>query len=156
MKKMFLLLLMNLIVSSMSAQSTVHVFAHSLSNVEVKLMKNGEYVFDMRGELRKTLKPTSSVKYPLYTYSPAYRKCTFKEDGKVLLSIDVEHTNCTTGDVTHYADEIQLNLSPGSTHYVYLTNKGLFNLQLKEITEKEANKLLKDKKMVVLDEYVEP
>ena len=53
------------------------------------------------------------------------------------------------------AGEIQLNLTSGSTYYVSITNKGLNDMQLKNLTEKEAEKLLKNKKYVALPEYIE-
>ena len=51
--------------------------------------------------------------------------------------------------------EIQLNLSEGSVHYVKLSFKGMNDVQLKEVEEKEGLKLLKDKKYKELPEFIE-
>ena len=59
--------------------------------------------------------------------------------------------NC---NVTQLYAEIQLNLTPGSVHYVSLAMKGLMNIQFKELTEKEGLKRLKDKKYAILEDYI--
>ena len=51
--------------------------------------------------------------------------------------------------------EIQLNLSEGAVHYIQLKFKGLNDVQLKELSEKEGLKLLKDKKYKELPDYIE-
>lgn len=117
-------------------------------------MKNGSEIFDLRGPEKNTLNHPS-FKVPSVSYQPAYRKCLFKEDGKVLFSVDYAFTNVRTGEVRKLAAEIQLNLEEGSVHYIQLAFKGLNDIQFKELTEKEAAKLLKDKKYKELPDYVE-
>lgn len=140
--------------SSAFAQSTVYFFVRSVESAEVKILKNGNEIFELRGPVKKTLNHPS-FKIPHVSYQPAYRKCRFKEEGKVLFSVDFAFTNVGTGDVRKLAAEIQLNLEEGSVHYIQLAFKGLNDIQFKELTEKEAAKLLKDKKTVELPEYVE-
>lgn len=68
---------------------------------------------------------------------------------------ECKHINAVNGKISTMAGEIQLNLTSGSTYYVSITNKGLNDMQLKNLTEKEAEKLLKNKKYVALPEYIE-
>ena len=58
-----------------------------------------------------------------------------------------------TLDVSNIPAEIQLNLSEGSIHYVKIDPKGVSNIQFKEITEKEALKLMK--KSTALPEFIQ-
>ncbi len=72
----------------------------------------------------------------------------------MLFRVDFKFTNCSSLAVSELDTEIQLNLTPGSIHYIKLDNKGLKDIILKEITEKEAQKMLKDKKYEILPEYI--
>lgn len=116
---------------------------------------NGKEIFDMTGPIKRTIKADGeALRFPFHQYSPCYRKCSFKNEGKMLFLAECKHTNVTNGKVTTMAGEIQLNLVEGGVYYVFITNKGLNDFQLKELTEKEANKLLKNKKYIALPEYV--
>lgn len=144
-----------LVVSPLTnAQSTVYIFSHETVNSEVPVTKNGEFLFDMRGPLKKS-KESSAFVIPLNTYSESFRKCTFNDEGKVVIGFQYKYTNPVNAEVITYADEIQINLSTGSVHYLFITRKGFNNAQIKEISEKEANKKMKDKKIVELPEYSE-
>jgi hypothetical protein len=107
------------------------------------------------GCLKKTIKPSGNMQLPFNQYAPCYRKCIFKNEGKILFSAECKHINAVNGKISTMAGEIQLNLTSGSTYYVSITNKGLNDMQLKNLTEKEAEKLLKNKKYVALPEYIE-
>ncbi len=151
--KTVLLAIICLVLSPFTeAQSTVYIFLRETVNSEVPVTKNGEFLFDMRGPLKKT-KENGSFVLPLNTYSESYRKCTFNDDGKVVIGFQYKYTIPVNAQVITYADEIQLNLSPGSVHYLFITRKGFNNVQIKEISEKDANKKMKDKKYVELPEY---
>ena len=141
-----------LAVNNVSAQSTVFFFTSSTSSNECTLKMNGIEIGELRGPLKKTMHP-AEFKIPYKTYDAAYKKCVIKEEGKVLFAVDFKFTNCSTLDVSEIPAEIQLNLSEGSVHYVRLAPKGFTNIQFKEITEKEAQKLLK--KGVALPDYVQ-
>lgn len=156
-KKNIVLAVLMLAIGSqnLKAQSTVYFFVRSSANSEITLKKNGQDLFEMRGNLKKTIKPTSPMKLPLYNYFPAFRKCEFKDEGKVLFGVENKYTNCVTEEVTTMAGEIQINLSEGSIHYLYITSKGLNDIQFKEITEKEALKMMKEKKRTKLEDYIE-
>lgn len=141
-----------LAVNNVSAQSTVFFFTPSTSSNECTLKMNGNEIGELRGPLKKTMQP-AQFKIPYKTYDAAFKKCVIKEEGKVLFAVDYKFTNCSTLDVSEIPAEIQLNLSEGSVHYVRLAPKGVTNMQFKEITEKEAQKLLK--KGVALPDYVQ-
>lgn len=139
--------------SEISAQSVVYFFVPTTSSNECTLKMNSAEIGELRGPLKKTIKPIAPMKIPYKTYAPCYKKCTVKQEGKVLFAIDYKFTNVSTMTVSEIPAEIQLNLSEGSVHYIKLAPKGLNNNQFKEITEKEAQKLLK--KNVALPEYIE-
>ena len=156
MKNFFLVLVILLAgVVCSSAQSTVYFFMRSSSNSTCTMKLNGKEVFDMRGPLQKTQKAVGPMIYPLQVYSPSKRKCTFKNKGKMLFTFDMKYKVPTTGEVKNYLAEIQLNLTESSVHYVRIGAKGLNDVQFKELTQKEGEKLLKDKKYVFLPDYVE-
>lgn len=142
-------------ISTVFAQSTVYFFMGKIANTTSTVKVNGKEAFELRGPLQKTISPTPPLQYPYHLYSACKKKCVFKEEGKMLFFVDMKFTNATSGAVSNMVGEIQLNLSEGSEHYVKVTNKGLHDVQLKEITQKEAEKLLKNKKYVLLPEYIE-
>ena len=137
-----------------NAQSTVYFFARSFDNCEISLKMNGEEIGELRGSLKKSVGPFHSMKIPSCSYNDCYRKCTINDEGKMLFRVDFKFTNCSSLAVSELDTEIQLNLTPGSIHYIKLDNKGLKDIILKEITEKEAQKMLKDKKYEILPEYI--
>jgi hypothetical protein len=147
--------LLAMTMTQASAQSTVYFFVRSVTSAEVKILKNGTEIFDLRGPVKKTVNPVGPMKLPSVSYYPAYRKCQFKDEGKVLFATDFAFTNITTEEVKKYAAEIQVNLSEGDIHYIQLTWKGINDIQFKEIDEKTATKLLKDKDLKELPEYTE-
>ena len=128
---------------SASAQSTVYVFIKSSGNSEVTVKLNGEAITDLNGPVKKTIKPMPPMQIPMVMHEACYRKITLNDEGKVLLSVDLLFTAATTLAQTLMTGEAQLNLVPGSVHYVFATNKGLNDLQLKQLDEKEATKLFK-------------
>lgn len=141
--------------SSTFAQSTVYFFAKSFDNSEITLKMNGEEIGELRGSVKKTVGPMGPMKIPSVSYNACKKKCVIKEEGKVLFSVDFKFTNASTLAVSELDTEIQLNLSEGSVHYVQLENKGLKDIRLKEISEKEAQKLLNDKKYEFLPEFIQ-
>jgi len=137
--------------SKATAQSTVYFFTGSIANAECHLKQNGKEIFELRGPLKKVF----SLATPYKIYSPCKKKCVFKSEGKTLFSVDYIFTNANNGAVTKIAAEIQLNLTEGSVHYVKLVGKGVNDMQFKELTQKEAEKLLKNKKYIFGEEYTE-
>ena len=151
-KSLFIAALLLICVMSVSAQSTVYFFIPSNGSYECSLKMNGNNIGELRGSLKKTMND-DIFKTPYKVYNAAYKKCTVKEEGKVLFAIDFKFTNCTTLKVSEVPAEIQLNLSEGSVHYVSIAPKGFSNVQLKELTEKEAQKYFK--KSEELPEYTQ-
>ena len=47
------------------------------------------------------------------------------------------------------------NSIDGATYYVFITRKGFNDLKMELLSDKEAEKMLKDKKFVALDDYDE-
>ena len=155
MKKInFLFATVSLLLCAMtvSAQSTVYFFIPSNGSYECNLKMNGNDIGELRGSLKKTMND-EILKTPYKVYNAAYKKCVVKEEGKVLFAIDYKFTNCTTLNVSEIPAEIQLNLSEGSVHYVSVAPKGVSNIQLKELTEKDAQKYFK--KSEELPEYTQ-
>lgn len=122
-----------------------------ISKPKIKWKRN----ISNRTSYKKTYPVNDTFRIPYYIYSPWVKKCTLNKEGKNLFSFDCKQINPTNLKESDYVAEIQLNLYNGSKHYIILTNKGLFDVQLKELTEKEAEKLLKNKKYVALPEYIE-
>ncbi len=150
MKRSFLVLVVLLSGMVYSyAQSTVYFFSPQLMDMKCMVKLNGKKAIEMRGPFKKTLTPKGYD--PFYIYSPCYRKCLFKNEGKMLFVLDA----ASTKDNRKWTAEIQLNLMEGSVHYVKIASKGFSDVQFKELTQKEGEKLLKNKKYVPLDDYVE-
>lgn len=136
------------------AESTVYIFMKSVGNTTTSMSLNGKEVFDMTGPIKKTISPSGDMRLPFHQYAACKKKCTLKNEGKILLSCDCKNTNILNEKVTNFAAEIQLNLTENSVHYIMITNKGLNDVQIIELDEKKANKLLKDKKYIDLPEYI--
>ncbi len=144
-----------LCASSALAESTVYFFVGSIGNATCQLSLNGKESFELRGPLKKTFEPDGVLRFPYHSYHSAKKKCVFKEEGKMLFSVDYRFTNASTGAVTPMSAEIQLNLTDGSVYYVELTNKGLKDIQFKILTEKEGLKRLAKDKYKPLPDYIE-
>lgn len=153
----FFLAMAGLCYSSVAvAQSTIYFFVGAIANAECVLKQNGKEIFELRGPLKKTHSAASmDAMYPYNIYSPCSKKGVFKSDGKVLFAVDYVFTNCRNGSKRNLAAEIQLNLTEGSVHYVILKNKGFNDVQFKELSQKEGEKLLKNKKYISLEEYID-
>ncbi|MBE6259580.1 MAG: hypothetical protein E7107_01965 [Prevotella sp.] len=138
-----------------NAQSTVYVFMRSAINADCVMAINGGEPFEIRGPLKKTMMNLSGPE-PNRFYHPAKKKIVLKEEGKALFSAKYTfYANMDRSNPRDMVAEIQLNLSEGSVHYVKLSFKGMNDVQLKEVEEKEGLKLLKDKKYKELPEFIE-
>lgn len=159
MKRIYTILLVIAIsffsTAKICAESIVYIFMKSIGSTTTLMSLNGKEVFDMTGPIKRTISPSGNMRLPFYQYAACKKKCTLKEEGKVLFSIECKHTNITNEKVTKFAAEIQLNLTENSVHYIMITNKGINDCQIIELNEKKASKLLKDKKYINLPEYVE-
>lgn len=145
------------LTESVFAQSTVYFFSPSVTNAVCRITVNGDKSFRLRGDLKKTIKPVPpQINYPMEVYSKCGIKCSLNLEGKVLFALVADRFDSKTGKTINdfWRAELQLNLSEGSVHYVKLAPKGFSDVQLKEITEEEAQKLMKDKKRVMLPDFV--
>ena len=147
MKKIFLLLvILYFSCSIIFAESVVYIFARqSWTPIPIKI--NNQKVFEMKGN--PIGKGTSA------RLSACKKKCTLKSEGKVIISFNMSVTHPVTKIVFPFASEIQLNLSENSVHYIEIGYKGINDMQIKEIPEKSAQKLLKANGYVLLSDYVE-
>lgn len=155
-KILFIAFLLSIFCASkLSAQSTVYIFLPKIGNHECFIYMNGEKLFEMRGPLKKTYNLGEDYSTPYRIYSACQKKAIFQEEGKIILSFKSTFTYAKNGNTTDLAAEIQLNLTPGSVHYVKITNKGLNDVKMLEIKEKEGLKLLNNKSYVKLPDYIQ-
>ena len=151
-------LLLTLCCLKATAQSTVYFFMPNIGGdiLESSLKMNGTTICDMLGPVKKTIQPKGIIKIHITRYHDCYRKCIINEQGKVLFSYIMRFHNPTKPEeLREWAGEIQFNLSGGDIHYVEICGKGLNDLQLIELEEKDALKKLKNKKYQELLEYVQ-
>jgi len=127
----------------------------SAFNAECLMSINGGESFDICGPLKKTMMNLHGPE-PHRQYHPGKKKIVLKDEGKVLFSAKYTfYANMDRSNPRELVAEIQLNLSDGSVHYIKVGAKGLNDIQIKEVDEKEGLKLLKDKKYKELPEYIE-
>nr|WP_294784224.1 hypothetical protein [Prevotella sp.] len=144
-----------LMPQKISAQSTVYFFMRKICNTELDVFQNSKPIFDMVGPVTKTQQVKSAMVLPLNTQAACKRKAVFAATGKTIFSIDATYTNPVNAKTAKYAAEIQLNLTDGATYYVFITRKGFNDFKMELLSDKEAEKMLKDKKFVALDDYDE-
>ena len=144
-----------LMPQKISAQSTVYFFMRKIWNMELDVYQNSKPIFDMVGPVTKSKQVKSAMVLPIETQAPCKRKAVFAATGKTIFSIDATYTNPVNAKIVKYAAEIQLNLTDGATYYVFITRKGFNDLKMELLSDKEAEKMLKDKKFVALDDYDE-
>lgn len=144
-----------LMPQKVSAQSTVYFFMRKIYNTELDVYQNSKPIFNMVGPVTKSKQVKSAMVLPLETQAPCKRKAVFAATGKTIFSIDATYTNPVNAKIAKYAAEIQLNLTDGATYYVFITRKGFNDLKMELLSDKEAKKMLKDKKFVALDDYDE-
>ena len=91
----------------------------------------------------------------IFTFlSRCKKKCTLYSEGKTIISFDLPITNPVSGVTYQWADEIQLNLSKNSVHYIKIKTKGM-NIFFEELSEKEGKKEFDKKKYKITPDYVE-
>jgi len=151
MKKIFIISIVLLLLGTFSAfsQSTIYLmYDVQFWNQTTPFKINGENAFLMAGDAKRI---GASV---LYTRNK--RKCTIYREGKIILSFDFKATIPSTGAVIPFSDEIQLNLSPGSVHYLRVKPIMKGNkLAFEELSEEDGKKEFANKKYTDLPDYVE-
>lgn len=139
--------------SEVKAQSTVYIFMRSLGNFQSNIKLNGEKTFSLQGNLKKAI-PVNNGKL-LSVYSAVKKKFVLKNEGKYHFQYVGQFVNVNNGKTIDYTAEIQVNATEGSTHYYELVPRGIYDIQFKELKEKEGLKLLKKDKYQMLTDYIE-
>lgn len=146
MKKLLsIALLLCAFVFSANAESTVYLFLKSVGNSDVKVYVNGKEVTDMNASIKKTMQP-DLFQIPLKLAKDCTRKLIFNKEGKTVISVDMIYTNPMKNTTTRTKGEITLDLEDGETYYVEITNKGLTDMQLKQMDAKKGEKRKGDAK----------
>lgn len=133
-----------------SAQSTVYLcYDVQFWKQEIPIKINGQEAFSLMGDAKKV--------GALVMFTRSKKKCTLHSEGKVILSFDFDVTIPITDAVIPYSDEIQLNLSENSVHYIAIKpvmkgNKMVFE----ELSEKEGEKEFASKKYTHNPDYDQP
>lgn len=131
-KRMFLLCAIGFVGLYCSAQSTVYLvssYTQTAPSMTVYINNGVDGKIEMTSPFHKKLYGVLDV------YKKMIRKCTLKEEGKVILSYDGEF-----GSGKKFHQEITLNLKPNETYYVEVWGK---KWKMKEITKKQYDKLIK-------------
>lgn len=122
---------------STEAQGIVYFFGKSLPNVECYLSFNGKQLGELRGPVKRYL-PNLHGGTPIPMYSACSKKCVLREAEKAVLVTKFKFTNSVNQEELITSAEIQIDFSDGQVHYVELTNKGLNDIQFKELSEKKG------------------
>ncbi len=134
------------------AESTVYIFLRKLPNTVVNVKINGKKAFDMQGKYLKE-QNVAGFKVPLTHRSACMKECVVKKDQKLIMGVELEYVIPTSGEVTHYLSEMQLNLLDGDTYFIDIAPKGMTDFQLKMLDEKKGLKLLNSSKYEKLPVY---
>ena len=131
MKRLFLISIIALCgVFSAFSQSTVYVcydYPHALFPIPIKI--NNEEVFTL--------------------YAKQKKACVFHSEGKVMFSFNVLCKDPLHNPPIYqyiWADEVQLNLSKNSVHYIKILRKGMTDVKFEVLTEEKGKKEFAKKK----------
>ena len=133
MKKILCLYVMCVASFYASAQSTVYLISsndQTAPSMHIEVNGGVDGMIEMVSPFHK-----STLRGYLKWYQKMIRKCTFKEEGPVVLSYGIE-----MGTGKQIRQEITLNLKDGETYYVEVWGK---KWAMKEITKKDYDKLTK-------------
>lgn len=128
--------LMTAIVSVL-AESNVYVFLKSMYNTDTSITINGTEVCKLNGSITKTMNVPGGT---MEKRNGCYHKIVLDGEGKILLTGTLLFTVPSNGNVNTYKGEISLDVADGETYYLELTNKGIHDMQIKEVKEKTASK----------------
>lgn len=143
---LFLLLVIGVCSNSVNAESTVYLFVKTANSSDVQVFCDGNNVCDLNGPVKKTMDGAGTFKQLYKVAHPSYRKLVFNKEGKVVISVESDFTNCMNLKHTIMKGEIQLDLEDGETYYLDIKGKGLNDMQIKQIEKKKADKILSDQK----------
>lgn len=127
-------------IVSIHAESHVYVFIKSMYNCEIQIAINGIDVCDLNGSVSKTMDVPGGK---MTKRESCYHDIIFEGEGKVAITATMLYTVPTNGHVNPYKGEITLDIEDGETYYLQLTSKGIHDMQIKEVEEKNAQKWIK-------------
>lgn len=120
-------------IASVLAESNVYVFLKSMYNTDTSITINGTEVCKLNGSITKTMNVPGGT---MEKRNGCYHKIVLDGEGKILLTGTLLFTVPSNGNVNTYKGEISLDVADGETYYLELTNKGIHDMQIKEVKEK--------------------
>lgn len=106
-------------------------------NCDIKIAINGAEVCDLNGSICKTMNVQEGT---MTKRESCYHNIIVEGEGKIVITGTMFYTVPTTGNVNPYKGEISLDIEDGETYYLQLTNKGIHDMQIKDVKEKDAKK----------------
>lgn len=165
------LLLSSLICPLVSnAESTVYVFMPSMdtkstTTLSVNGIDAGDFKTDImqhidsnEKQVEKLLKKNPNLQIPVIKEMdimfPAVKKCVLKSDGPTLFIVEASGTHPSLGTPIFAKLETTLDIEDGAIYYLgaEMADK---QLQLLQLSKKQGEKRLKDKKNHEVSQYVE-
>lgn len=137
-------------LSIANAESTVYLFAKHGNSIDYQISCDGIQICDLNGPTKKTMDGAGMFQIPYRVAHSCYRKIIFDKEGKVIISVQADFTNCMSLKHTILKAETQLDLEDGEVYYLNLQGKGLNDIQIKLLPEKKALKNINNKKWVEL------
>ncbi|MDE6009321.1 MAG: hypothetical protein K2G90_08955 [Muribaculaceae bacterium] len=126
-----------------SAESNVYVFLKSVGNSDVNISLNGEKLCDLNGSIKKEMGASSVIQHELLISNDCFRKIEIEGEGKIRLSLSMEYANPMAGTEKTFSSDVSFEVENGKSYYFEVTNKGLSDIILKEMSEKNAVKKIK-------------
>ncbi len=147
---LFIISLVLFIGINANAESTVYLFAKTANSSDLQVLCDGKNICDLNGPVKKTMDGAGMFKQLYKVAHPSYRKIIINKEGKVVISVECDFTNCMNLQHTITKGEIQLDLENGEDYYLDIKGKGLNDMEIKLLNSKKAEKILSDKKWVEL------
>ncbi|MGM9815487.1 MAG: hypothetical protein ACI304_00305 [Lepagella sp.] len=142
----FLMCLIGICVSDAYAESIVYLFAKAGNSMDYQVSCDGVNVCDLNGPTKKTMDGNGMFKIPYRVAHSCYRKLTFNKEGKVVITVNGDFTQCSNLKHILMKAEYQLDLEDGGIYYLDVKGKGLNDLQIKPLKEKDALKNMESEK----------
>lgn len=126
-----------------SAESNVYVFLKSVGNSDVYISLNGEKLCDLNGSIKKEMGGSSVIQHELLISNDCFRKIEIEGEGNIKLSVSMEYANPMAGTEKNFLSDVSFEVENGKNYYFEVANKGLSDIILKEMSEKNAVKKIK-------------
>ena len=125
------------------AESNVYVFLKSVGNSDANISINGEKLCDLNGSIKKVMGGSTVIEHELLISNDCFRKIEIEGEGKIKLSLSMEYANPMAGTEKTFSADISFEVENGKSYYFEVANKGLSDIILKEMSEKNAVKKIK-------------